>query len=141
MKVVRTLSIANAPNARSDAAYQSSRQTELSDGYPLSQLINLVRRRAGLIILTGLLGAALAYGAALYLQRYAAKALILVEPLRGAPGNQTATGTPTLDEQAIIETHVMALLSDASLNAILADLRSTGIVETDASTSPSWNTP
>jgi Mrp family chromosome partitioning ATPase len=127
MDVVRTLPITSAR----DAAYQSGRQTEISDGYPFSQLINLVRRRAGLIILTGLLGAALAYGTALHRQKYAAKALILVEPLHGASSNQTATGEPSIDEQTIIETHVMALLSDASLNAILAGLGPTGIVETD----------
>ena len=117
MEVVRTLSMTSGtPDVR---ALPRDRDPAPEPAFQFVQLLGLVRRRLLFILLVGALGAAGVFGAATHFRKYSAKALILVEPPSGITA-QNVGGVPTIDEQAVIETHILTMLAPAGLSAMIA---------------------
>jgi succinoglycan biosynthesis transport protein ExoP len=118
MEIVRTLAVASTTPDRPEGVATAATYAGQDAPFQFAQMLGLLRRKIWLILLTGLLGAALAYTAASVFKKFTAEALILVEPPPNS-GNQQA-GMLSSDEQVAIETHVMALGSYAHLAKVLA---------------------
>ena len=96
--------------------------TQETTGPNLRQLINLLRRRWRLIIIS--VGVAVGLAATVWLlfaPRYTATAQIIVDPPRGSSGAGEPGNVGVLDDAAV-QTHVAALLSQSHLQRVFDSL-------------------
>jgi uncharacterized protein involved in exopolysaccharide biosynthesis len=121
VEALRTLKIAHSfPNQR-DGVDLAAANDAGEETFQVHQLLGLLRRHLSLIFFMALIGAAAAFSAAIYLQKYSAKALILVEPTT-VQATASPAGRPSADEQTDIETHIMTLTSNARLGKVVSSL-------------------
>jgi uncharacterized protein involved in exopolysaccharide biosynthesis len=87
--------------------------------FQFHQLIDILRRRKGLIFTVTLAGTILAVAAGLLIPpKYTAKALVLVEPQQASEIAEKAAAVRPVDEAGVIDTHVTALASNAHLQLV-----------------------
>src|SRR5262245_6869927 len=101
--------------------------TEQATELNLRQLINLLRRRWKLITAAGIIAVALAATVALVMPpRYTATAQVIVDPPRGSGAGQV--GPAGVLDDAAVQTHVGALLSQSHLRRVFDSLVAEGTV-------------